>query len=188
MFDSAVDAINAGAVVGVPTDTVYGLAINPLDEDAVRRLFEIKGRPVGRAVGLLVPSLEAASEIGTLGESALELARRFWPGGLTLVVRPRVVLSDWVGDRQTETVGLRMPDHAIALGLLERTGPLAVTSANRSGEPDSIDDDEARVIFEDEVAVYLPGVSPGGVASTVVDATGESLTVLRQGAIELGAW
>lgn len=187
MFDSAVEAITAGAVVGVPTDTVYGLAIDPLNENAVQRLFEIKGRPVGKPVGLLVPSLEAAAELGTFSESALQLARRFWPGGLTLVVRPRVVLSDWVGDRQTETVGLRMPDHAIALGLLERTGPLAVTSANRSGEPDSIDDDEARAIFAEEVAVYLPGVSPGGVASTVVDATGQRMAVLRQGDVDISA-
>lgn len=183
MFDSAVAAIAAGSVVGTPTDTVYGLAIDPLNEAAVHRLFEIKGRPVAKPIGLLVPSWEAAAEIGTFGDAALRLAQRFWPGGLTLLVRPRVVLSDWVGNRQTETVGLRMPDHPTVLGLLELTGPLAVTSANRSGEPDSVDDEQARSIFADEVAVYLPGSSPGGVASTVVDATGSRMAVLRQGSV-----
>lgn len=186
-LSEAVHAIESGLVVGVPTDTVYGLAVDPFNEVAIARLFEIKGRPTHKPIGLLVATLEQAGEIGHLDESAMSLANRHWPGALTLVVRPRVVMADWVGDRQRNTVGLRMPDHEVALGLLVAVGPLAVTSANASGEPDSVDDEEARAIFGDSVALYIRGRSPGGVPSTVVDATTERLAVLREGSVSLGS-
>jgi tRNA A37 threonylcarbamoyladenosine synthetase subunit TsaC/SUA5/YrdC len=100
-------------------------------------------------------------------------------------VTPRVILANWVGDRQRSTVGIRVPDHPIALELLEGSGPLAVTSANRSGGAEAKDDVEARSVFGSEVAIYLPGVAPGGEASTVVDATGARLAVLREGPVRL---
>ncbi|MDX1469582.1 MAG: Sua5/YciO/YrdC/YwlC family protein, partial [Acidimicrobiia bacterium] len=96
-----------------------------------------------------------------------------------------VVLARWVGDVQAQTVGLRIPDHPAALELLSATGPLAVTSANRSGGPELMDDRAARAEFGDEVAVYVKGVSPGGEASTVVDATSAELTVLREGPVTI---
>ena len=185
MISEAVEAVRAGLVVGIPTDTVYGIGVDPTNSDAVERLFEIKGRPEHKPVGLLVGTMEQALEIGVLEGPARTLAADHWPGALTLVVRPRVVLANWVGDAHAETVGLRMPDHQSALELLQATGVLAVTSANRSGGRELMDDAAARTEFGSEVAVYLPGVSPGGEASTVVDATAPNLTVLRQGPVSI---
>ncbi len=181
---AAADAVRAGRVVGLPTDTVYGIGVDPLQEEAVATLFEIKGRPSGRPIGVLVSSFERAAELGLIEGAAVGLARAHWPGALTLVVRPRVVLPDWVGDNQTQTVGIRVPDHPIALELLEEAGPMSVTSANLTGQPDARTDAEARAVFGDRVH-YLTGTSPGGAPSTVVDATGVSLVVLRQGPVAL---
>lgn len=179
---AAVEVVGAGGVVGVPTDTVYGIGADPLDDEAVGLLFELKGRPAAKPVGLLVASLEQAVGMGQIEGIALDLARRHWPGGLTLVVRPLVVLADWVGDRQADTVGIRVPDHPVALELLEATGPLTVTSANRSGSPEATDDAGAREVFGDRVH-YVAGTSPGGEPSTVVDVTGSRPVVLRRGPV-----
>ncbi len=181
-IQTAVDVIRAGGVVGLPTDTVYGIGVDPLDEAAVATLFELKGRPSARPVGILVASLDQATELGVIEGWAIDMARLHWPGALTLVVRPRVVLADWVGDRLTNTVGIRVPDHPVALELLEATGPLSVTSANRSGSPEAGDDAEARATFGDRVH-YVAGSSPGGEPSTVVDVTGAIPVVLRPGPV-----
>jgi tRNA threonylcarbamoyl adenosine modification protein (Sua5/YciO/YrdC/YwlC family) len=169
----------------MPTDTVYGVGVDPLNESAVTRLFDLKERPEHKPVGLLVASLAQAKIIGEIEGLAEQLAIAHWPGALTLVVTPRVILANWVGDSQRRTVGIRVPDHPVALQLLEACGPLAVTSANRSGGAEARDDAEARATFGDEVAVYLPGSAPGGEASTVVDATGARLVVLREGPVHL---
>jgi tRNA threonylcarbamoyl adenosine modification protein (Sua5/YciO/YrdC/YwlC family) len=108
-----------------------------------------------------------------------------WPGPLTLVVAPKVILADWVGDTQTRTVGLRVPDLAVTIELLSETGPLAVTSANLSGGPEIMGDAEARALFGDRVAFYVEGKAPGGVSSTVVDLTGSRPVVLREGPVRI---
>lgn len=185
MIGAAVDAIRDGQVVGIPTDTVYGIGVDPFDPDAVSRLFELKGRPDHKPVGVLVANVEQAAEIGDLDGEARSLAELHWPGALTLIVRPRVVMADWVGDKQRRTIGIRVPDHPVARELLELTGPLAVTSANESGGPETMSDGEARALFGDRVAVYLEGTAPGGEASTVVDATGAQLSVLREGPVRI---
>jgi tRNA threonylcarbamoyl adenosine modification protein (Sua5/YciO/YrdC/YwlC family) len=182
-LNAAVEAIRSGFIVGMPTDTVYGLAVDPLNEEAVSRLFVIKGRPDHKPVGLLAPDLGQADTVGAIEGIARDLARRHWPGALTLVVRPTVILADWVGDRPRQTVGLRVPDHPLAIEFLTRTGPLAVTSANRSGGREAMSSEEAETEFGAEVAVYLPGVSPGGEASTVVDVTTDRPRILRQGPV-----
>lgn len=184
-IERAVAVIRGGGVVGVPTDTVYGLAVDPLDERAMSRLFDIKGRPDHKPVGILVASIEQAELGGEIEGPARGLAEEHWPGALTLVVAPKVILADWTGERQRKTVGLRVPDHPVTLALLEAAGPLAVTSANRSGGSETMTDIEAREVFGDEVDLYVEGVSPGGEASTVVDATGTELTVLRQGPVTI---
>jgi tRNA threonylcarbamoyl adenosine modification protein (Sua5/YciO/YrdC/YwlC family) len=181
----AVEVIRAGGVVGVPTDTVYGIGVDPGNEEAIGRLFELKGRPAGRPIGVLVASIEQASAIGDITGRAGELAEEHWPGPLTLVVRSKTVLPDWVGDRDAGTVGVRIPDHPVTLALLQVVGPLAVTSANVSGGPETMNDVEARKVFGDAV-FYVEGSSRGGRASTVVDMTGEGLVVLRQGPVEIG--
>lgn len=181
ILEQAVAALDRGEVVGVPTDTVYGLAVDPWSEAAIEALYALKGRPEHKPIGLLVASVDQAEEIAHLGPGR-SLAHH-WPGALTLVVRPRVLIPDWVGHRASRTVGIRVPDHDLLRRLLQATGPLAVTSANRSGEPDLFDDRAVRAEFGSAVAVFLPGHSPGGVASTVVDATGERVRLLRAGPI-----
>lgn len=185
MIEEAVAAILEGQVVGVPTDTVYGVGADPFNFDAVARLYELKGRPENKPVGVLVATLEQAAEISDIDGSSAALAKEHWPGALTLVVRPKVVMSDWVGDTQTRTIGIRVPDHPVARELLELSGPLAVTSANTSGGPETMNDRDARDIFGDQVAIYVEGTAPGGAASTVVDTTGSDLTVIRQGPVRI---
>lgn len=187
MYELAVEAVQDGRIIGLPTDTVYGLAVDPLNQDAVSALYDAKGRPEHKPLGLLVASVEDAGMIADLHGYAAELAEMFWPGALTLVVAPKVILSDWVGDRQRLTIGIRVPGYEPARDVLALTGPLAVTSANRSGQPDVSSESEAQAIFGDEVAHYVPGRAPGGMPSTVVDATGFRPSVIRQGAIEIPA-
>lgn len=182
VLKKAIAALAAGEVVGVPTDTVYGVAVDPWNEKAVARLFDLKGRPRHKPIGLLAANVAQVEEVADLG-SALALAHRHWPGALTLVVRTRVVIPDWVGNSALGTVGVRVPDHEMLCRLLAETGPLAVTSANRAGGAETHDDVSARGVFGDEISVYLPGACPGGVASTVVDATGARLRVLRPGPV-----
>ena len=172
-------------MVGLPTDTVYGIGADPMSEPAIAKLFELKGRPEHTPIGLLVASLEQAESVGEIRGVAADLAAAHWPGALTLVVTPKVILADWIGDVQRRTVGLRVPDHPVALELLAAVGPLAVTSANMSGGAESLSDEEARVVFGDRVAVYIEGSSPGGESSTVVDVTGSEVVVLRRGPVVL---
>jgi len=185
VIDEALAAILDGQVVGIPTDTVYGIGVDPFNEDAVRRLFELKGRPPNKPVGLLVAGFDQAALITEINDEASALAAEHWPGALTLIVTPRVIMADWVGDQQRRTIGIRVPDHPLARALLEQSGPLAVTSANESGGPEAMNYRQAREVFADRVAVYLEGAAPGGEASTVVDATGAELVVLRRGPVEI---
>lgn len=185
MIDRAAAAIRAGGIVGLPTDTVYGIGVDPLNADAVERLFELKGRPAHKPVGLLAATIDQAREIGEIDDLAAALADHHWPGALTLVVTPKVILADWVGDIQLRTVGIRVPDHPVARELLAEVGPLAVTSANKSGHGEAMSDREARAIFGTDVDFYLEGTSPGGEASTVVDVTGAELSVLREGPVRI---
>lgn len=184
-IEAAAALIADAEVVGVPTDTVYGLAVDPARESAMARLYEVKGRPARKPVGLLASDLESAQSLVSLPKWALDLADEHWPGPLTLVATASVILPSWVGNRRQRTVGIRVPDHETARTLLERTGPLAVTSANLSGQPECLNDVEAAVIFGGAVAGYVAGTSPGGTASTVVDCTKRRPRIIRQGPIEL---
>jgi len=180
----AIEVVRSGGVVGLPTDTVYGIGVDPLNEEAVAKLYELKGRPPAKPIGILVGTMDQARMIGDMTGAAAALAEAHWPGALTLVVPARVILSDWVGDRIKRTIGLRMPDHPIAIALLEEVGPLSVTSANLAGGPEARDHLEARAIFGDAV-YYLEGASPGGSPSTVVDLTGHKPVLLRQGPVSI---
>ena len=181
---SAADVIRAGGVVGLPTDTVYGLAVDPRNEAAVLRLFELKGRPADRPIALLAANAETAATIVQITPEARRMAQRWWPGALTLVLEPTEPLPAWVGHLDTRSVGVRVPDHAELRALLAETGPLAVTSANLSGTDPALGQRGAEAVFGAEVDLYLPGRCPGGSASTVVDCTTDPPVVLRPGPID----
>ncbi len=180
---SAVAALKRGRVVGVPTDTVYGIAADPHSEQAVAALYAIKGRPGARPIPLLAASPAHAGMVAELSPAAEEYALAHWPGALTLVLPRRTVMPPWVGDPARQTVAVRVPDHPVALALLAASGPLAVTSANASGEEPATDDTSARQALGQAVALYLPGTCPGGESSTVVDFTADPPTVLREGPV-----
>jgi L-threonylcarbamoyladenylate synthase len=184
-FRAALEALARGELVVVPTDTVYGVAARPDLPGATDRLFAAKGRPRELTLPVLIGEPNAAERLGSIDDRCRRLIERFWPGPLTLVV-PRTDASvpwDLGGDR--ETVGLRVPDHDATRTLLGETGPLAVTSANRSGQPTPSDCEGVRAALGDSVAVYVcDDPRPAGPPSTVVYATGPELTVLREGALD----
>ncbi len=181
---TAADLIRSGGVVGVPTDTVYGLAVDPRSESAVARLFELKGRPSDRPIALLAADIETAATVVVITEQARRLADRWWPGALTMVLEPVSPLPAWVGHPFTRSVGVRVPDHDGLRQLLAETGPLAVTSANLSGQEPALDERHAEEVFGAAVDLFLPGRCPGGSASTVVDLTSEPPKVVRPGPID----
>jgi tRNA threonylcarbamoyl adenosine modification protein (Sua5/YciO/YrdC/YwlC family) len=180
----AAEAALAGRLVVLPTDTVYGIGTRPDEPAATARLFEAKGRPRELALPVLVASREQAERIAVFDERARTLAGRFWPGVLSLVLLRTERSRSWALGEETSTIAVRMPHHPLALALLARTGPLAVTSANRSGEPTPSTCEELQRVFGDAVAVYLCEPEPlVGAPSTVVDLTGPELRVLREGAL-----
>lgn len=183
-IDGAVAALGRGEIVGLPTDTLYGLAVDPFREEAIEAMHVLKDRDIRKPLALLVASIEQAMQVAELTDRALELADQHWPGGLTMVLRRLKTAPDWIGDSHARTVGVRCPDHEVALELLRRTGPLAVTSANLSGRHSAVDESEAEDQFGDAVSVYVAGTAPGGQASTVIDLTSPTPLILRAGPVK----
>ncbi|MBL0885829.1 L-threonylcarbamoyladenylate synthase [Myceligenerans indicum] len=183
-IDEAVNAIARGSLVVLPTDTVYGIAADAFDAEAVAALLAAKGRGRQMPPPVLIGDVATLDGLATeVPDDARRLAEAFWPGGFTIILRSQPSLQWDLGETHG-TVALRMPDHPAALALLRRTGPLAVSSANLSGRPAAVDVDDAREQLGDSVSVYLDGgAAPGGTASTIVDATGEKLRVVRSGAV-----
>jgi tRNA threonylcarbamoyl adenosine modification protein (Sua5/YciO/YrdC/YwlC family) len=180
---AAAAALRGEAVV-LPTDTVYGVGTRPDDPAATARLFALKGRPEDLELPVLVPSVGVARTIAAFDERAFALAGRFWAGPLTLVLPRTVTSRGWELGGDEETIGVRMPHHPLALAVLAQTGPLAVTSANRSGKPTPSTCDGVLAVFGDRVAVYLCDTSPlVGAASTVIDLAHGDARFLRLGAL-----
>lgn len=182
-IEQAQAAVRQGKLVVFPTDTVYGLAADPFNRQAVARLFAAKGRDAHKAIAVLIGGPEHLDQVAqTLNYAARRLAAHFWPGALTIVVPRHPGLPAELS--AYPTVGVRMPDHVFALRLLGRTGPLATTSANRSGERNAVTAQEVVEQIGSEVDLIIDGgPCPGGVPSTVVDCTGPDLRILRQGAV-----
>lgn len=185
---AAAEAIAAGRLVVLPTDTVYGLGADAFAADAVQGVLRAKGRSRDMPVPVLVGSWSGIDGLMTVVPDAVRrLVRAFWPGGLTLVVEHASTLAWDLGDARG-TVAVRMPLHPVALELLERTGPLAVSSANVSGQPPATTAEQAREQLGEAVAVYLSAAAtPSAVASTILDVTGPTPRLLRAGAVSLGA-
>lgn len=182
---SAAHCVASGQLVVLPTDTVYGIGADAFDATAVADLLAAKGRGRDMPVPVLVGSWTTIEGLSSsVTQRTWDLIEAFWPGGLTLVVEQAPSLAWDLGDARG-TVAIRMPLHPVAIELLERTGPMAVSSANRSGEPPALTAADAQDQLGDDVAVYLDGgPAKTGVASTIVDVTGEVPRILRAGAID----
>jgi len=178
----AVAVLRSGEAVVLPTDTVYGLAVVPTVPDAVDRLFALKGRPADLPIAVLVNGLGQAAALAEMPRTARMLADRFWPGPLTLVLPRRTGVDLPLGE-PAHTIGVRWPDHPLITALASEVGPLATTSANRSGSPTPADAAEAAAALDGAVGLVLDAGPCAGVASTVVDLTGAEPVILREGTI-----
>jgi tRNA threonylcarbamoyl adenosine modification protein (Sua5/YciO/YrdC/YwlC family) len=183
-LDVAARAVRRGELVVLPTDTVYGLGADAFQADAVSALLAAKGRGREMPVPVLVGSPKTLPGIATaLDDVGQALIEAFWPGGLTIVVCQQPSLQWDLGDTRG-TVAVRMPLHPVAIELLTETGPMAVSSANKSGSPAARSCDEAYDQLGEVVSVYLDGGPSGdAVASTIVDLTGSEPRVVRVGAV-----
>jgi len=183
-LNAAAAALRRGELAVLPTDTVYGVAADAFNPGAVDALLAAKGRGRDMPVPVLVANPEMLTAlVGELPESVTALTQALWPGALTVVVRHTPHLSWDLGDTRG-TVAVRMPDDPLALELIGQTGPLAVSSANRSGHPPATTMLDARLQLGAAIAVYLDGgPRESGTPSSIVDATGDGLRLLRDGAI-----
>jgi L-threonylcarbamoyladenylate synthase len=177
-LERAAELLRAGEMVAFPTDTVYGVGVPAARPERIDALLALKQRPAEKRIPILVADLAQAVDAGwEADDRAHLLSDRFWPGALTLVL----------ASPNGETQAFRAPDHAVALDLIRRTGPILATSANRSGEPDTLGADDVLIAFatqQDELAAVVDGgVVPGGVASTVLDLSVTPARVLREGPI-----
>ncbi|GAB6986182.1 hypothetical protein JCM10369A_27060 [Nocardioides pyridinolyticus] len=184
--EAATLAVQRGELIVLPTDTVYGIGADAFDPAAVRALLLAKGRGREMPPPVLVSAATTLDALATrVPGYARALVEEFWPGPLTLVCHQQSSLQWDLGDTRG-TVAVRMPDHDVAREILERTGPLAVSSANKTGLPAATDADQAEKMLGEDVAVIVDaGEAPGGEASTIVDCTGSQGHVLRLGAVSL---
>lgn len=184
-LQSALEILQNGGLVAFPTDTVYGLGALAFDNTAIKSIYTAKNRPIERAIPILIGDIKDLDQVAVdIPQMALTFAAHFWPGPLTCVVPKKQTLPPAVS--ATATVAVRIPDHADARALLHLVGPMAVTSANISGEPSP---STAREVY-DQLAERIPlildgGPTPGGIASTLVDCTGDQPVILREGPISL---
>jgi L-threonylcarbamoyladenylate synthase len=185
--EAATLAVRRGELIVLPTDTVYGLGADAFDPSAVRRLLAAKGRGREMPPPVLVSAATTLDALATgIPGYARSLVEKFWPGPLTLVCRQQQSLQWDLGDTRG-TVAVRMPDHPVALQILERTGPLAVSSANLTGHPPATDAARAEEMLGSAVtAIVDAGPTPGETPSTIIDVTGDQGRVLRPGALALG--
>jgi L-threonylcarbamoyladenylate synthase len=180
-LNQALDVLAASGLVAFPTDTVYGVGVQAFDAQAARRLYQIKGRPQEKAIPVLLPDVEALPMVaGNIDARVRRLAQAFWPGPLTIVLPKADGLPPSV--TRLATVGVRVPDHPVALSLLTAAGPLAVTSANLSGAENSTTAADVVRQLDGKIELIVDGGRcPGGQPSTVVSLSGGDLEILRPG-------
>jgi L-threonylcarbamoyladenylate synthase len=183
---SALDILQHGGLVAFPTDTVYGLGGLVSDPAGIQRLYQVKGREGAKAIPVLLSDLDDLPRVAAeINPAVQRLAEHFWPGPLTLVVPRHPDLPSQLSPYPT--IGVRIPDHPVALALLRLAGPMAVTSANISGQPSPSSAQEVLDQLGGRIELVLDGGrTPGGVSSTVVDCSGLEPVILRQGPIGLG--
>lgn len=184
VLDECARVSEAGNLLVIPTDTVYGVAADAFSASAVASLLAAKGRGRNMPPPVLVPRAETIfGLVDGVDDRVLALTSRFWPGPLTIIAKAQPSL-DWdLGDTHG-TVAVRMPDDEYALALLGRTGPLAVSSANTSGSPAATSVDEAQEMLGEDIDIYVDGgARESGLASTIIDLSGQSPRIVREGPI-----
>ena len=181
----ALDVLHNGGLVAFPTDTVYGLAAPADDVRSIERLYTVKGRRNTKAIAILLGDSADLEKVAMPASPLVQrLAEKFWPGPLTLILPRRPTLPEILSP--LPTIGVRVPDHPIALALLKAAGPLAVTSANLSGGENTLTAEQVYAQLRDRIHLILDGgTTPGSIPSTVVDCTGDAPEVLRAGPISL---
>ena len=181
----ALQILREGRLVAFPTDTVYGVGALVFDGKAVESIYVAKQRPIEKAIPVLMADAADMEKVGMdIPEVAYQLAARFFPGPLTCLIPKQPTLPESVS--ATETVGVRVPDHEVARSLLRAAGPMAVTSANISGQASPSTAQEVLAQLGGRIDLILDGgKTPGGVPSTLVDCTGKDLKILREGSISL---
>jgi len=182
----AQEIISSGGLIAFPTDTIYGLACDPWNEQAILALYEAKQRPPEKAIPVLIGDMDQLGLVTShVSPKAFHLASLFWPGALTILLQKIDSLPPALS--QYPSVGIRMPGHPALLSLLKATGPLATTSANLSGSANLVSANDVFVQFAGRIDMVLNGgETAGDMASTVVDCTGEDLVIIRQGPIAAG--
>ncbi len=182
----AAETLAQGGVLAIPTDTLYGLAADALNPDALDRVYAAKGRPADMPLPVLVAGWEQTLQVAAVSADgellARHLAEAYWPGSLTMVLTAAPGLPERLTAGR-DTVAVRMPDHPVPLALAAALGrPITGTSANRSGEPDITDPDELRRILAPRVdGIIVSGPKPVGGASTIVTVSGDGISLLREG-------
>jgi len=184
-MQAALKILQNGGLVAFPTDTVYGVGALAFDGKAVESIYKAKDRPIEKAIPVLIADAADMEKVGTnIPAIAHQLAARFFPGPLTVIIPKQPTLPESVS--AIDTVGVRVPDHETARALLRAAGPMAVTSANISGQPSP---STAQEVFEQlggRIDLIIDGgTTPGGVPSTLVDCTGDEMKILREGPISL---
>jgi len=184
-FSQALDILKSGGLVAFPTDTVYGVGCLAFDGDAIGSIYVAKDRPFEKAIPILIADVEDMEKVGkNIPIIAYKLAARLWPGPLTCIIPKQPTLPDAVS--ATSTIGVRVPDHEVARTLLRAAGPMAVTSANISGEQSPSTAEEVYAQLNGRIPLIIDGgTTPGGVPSTVVDCSTAELKILREGPISL---
>ncbi|HDI31601.1 MAG TPA: threonylcarbamoyl-AMP synthase [Thermofilum sp.] len=175
--------ITEGKIAIIPTDTVYGLATNPFIEASVKRIYEVKRRGK-KPIPLLVSSVQKVEELAIVNSQAKVLMRRFWPGALTIILHKKPIVSSLITANEP-TVGVRMPDHKIALAIIEKAGAVVTgTSANISGEPPPSSLSEISMDVLKQVDIVVDSGKSLGIPSTIIDLTKDPPVILRKGALD----
>ena len=185
-LESAIAAARRGDLVVFPTDTVYGLGTDAFSRKGPEKLLNAKGRGRDMPIPVLVGHAKALEGLAfELDSVTKSLAEAFWPGGLTIVVKMQPTLS-WDLGETNNTVALRMPLHPVAIELLNAVGPMAVSSANKTGQPAATNVEEAINQLQESVTIYLDGGNtPGNIASTIIDVSHGEKRILRQGVVSV---
>ena len=182
-IQKAIACIKNEEVVGIPTETVYGIGVDPLSQVAVDKIFNLKERDENKPLSILVHSFHDLIKLKIISKVP-EIVELYWPGPLTIIVESELNFADGVGTKNPNSIGVRVPDNELTLELLKKTGPLAVTSANISGQEDITNERDAEAVFGDKIGHYLQGSALHGSGSTIVDFRDEEFKVIREGPLK----